>query len=103
MIVTMRFQWLRLLPLMSPLLLSCGKSELRGQSTPSADGRTYLLVAESPGCDSLYVDGKPWPHPIGARGLVPSGRRAISCADGSNHIQFEVKRGQTFRFDYWGP
>ena len=88
---------------MSLLLLSCGKSDLRGRSTTSADGKTYLVVVEAPGCAGLYVDGKPWPHALGARGLVPAGRRQISCADGGNHITFEVRRGQTFRFDYWGP
>jgi len=99
----MRFQWLQLLPRVSALVLSCGKSELRGHSTPSADGHTYLVVAESPGCSTFYLDGKPWPHALGARGLVASGRHELSCSDGSNHVEVEVKRGQTFGFDYWGP
>ena len=85
------------------LILSCGKKDLRGESTPSADGNTYLLIAESPGCATFSVDGKPWPHGVGVRGAVSAGRRELSCSDGSNQIQFEVKQGQTFRFDYWGP
>jgi len=89
--------------LVAILILSCAKKDLRGQSTPSADGHTYLVIAESPGCATFVVDGKPWPHAIGAPGAVPAGRRALSCSDGSNQVQFEAKRGQTFRFDYWGP
>ena len=83
--------------------LACGKSELRGQWTRSEDGKTYLVIAESPGCTSFRVDGKRWPHPLGSRGGIPAGVRRISCSDGSNEISFEVKLGTTFRFDYWGP
>ena len=96
----LRLQSLFLIPM---LMLSCARKDLRGQSTPSADGRTYLVIAESPGCATFVVDGKPWPHAIGAPGAVLAGRREISCSDGSNNVQVEVKRGQTFRFDYWGP
>jgi hypothetical protein len=97
--------WLRTQFIFLPALLifSCGKKDLRGESTPSADGHTYLLIAESPGCAAFSVDGKPWPHGVGVRGAVSAGRRELSCSDGSNQIQFEVKQGQTFRFDYWGP
>jgi hypothetical protein len=83
--------------------LACSTSELRGQWTRSKDGKTYLVIAESPGCTSFRVDGKPWPHPLGSRGRIPSGVRVISCSDGSNEISFGVKTGTTFRFDYWGP
>jgi hypothetical protein len=86
-----------------PLLVACRTNELRGQATPSEDGKTYLVIAESPGCASLRIDGKPWPHPLGARGVIAAGTRRISCSDGSNEIQFEVKPGTVFRFDYWGP
>jgi hypothetical protein len=89
--------------LVAMLVLSCAKEDLRGRSTPSADGHTYLVIAESPGCASFVVDGKSWPHAMGAPGAVLPGRRELSCSDGSNQVQFEVKRGQTFRFDYWGP
>jgi len=98
--LTERGHFLLLLALLS---VACGKRELRGQSAPSADGHTYLVIAESPGCVSFHVDGKPWPHAVGVAGALPAGQRKLSCSDGSNQIQFEVKRGQTFRFDYWGP
>jgi hypothetical protein len=84
-------------------VLSCGKNDLRGHSTPSVDGRTYLVIAESPGCAAFSVDGKPWLHGVGVPGVVPAGLRELSCSDGSNQVQVEVKRGQTFRFEYWGP
>lgn len=76
---------------------------MRGQSTRSEDGKTYLIVAESPGCSGFRVDGRPWPYPLGARGIVAAGTRRISCSDGSNEIGFEVKAGTVFKFDYWGP
>ena len=99
----MRLPQLRFLTLVALLIVSCGKKDLRGESTPSADGKTYLLIAESPGCITFNVDGKLWPHAIGVAGAVAAGRRELSCSDGSNQIRFDVKRGQTFRFDYWGP
>jgi len=89
--------------LLTLLLLACEKHELRGQWTRSADGHTYLVIAESPGCDVFRIDGRRWPHAVGARGAISPGIRRISCLDGSNEIRFEVKRGTTFRFDYWGP
>jgi hypothetical protein len=85
------------------LLSACERKELRGQWTPSEDGKTYLMIVESPGCTSFVVNGKPWPHPLRARGAVSPGVRRIACVDGSNEVQFEVKAGTTFRFDYWGP
>ena len=99
----MRVSRLQFLFLLALQILSCGKKDLRGQSTASADGRTYLLIAESPGCAAFRVDGKPWPHGLGVPGAVPAGQRELSCSDGSNQVELEVKPGQTFRFDYWGP
>ena len=93
--------WTTVLALLLPL--ACSKSELRGQWTRSKDGKTYLVIAESPGCTTFRVDGKRWPHRLGAPGVVPAGVRKLSCSDGSNEIAFEVKPGTTFRFDYWGP
>jgi hypothetical protein len=84
-------------------VLACSKSELRGQSVPSPDRKTYLTVADFDGCDAIHIDGRPWPHRLGVRGAVEPGIRAISCADGQNPIHFEIKPGHTFRFDYWGP
>jgi hypothetical protein len=88
---------------LASLLAACSRNELRGKSVPSANGRTSLVVAESPGCAALRVDGKPWPHALGVPGPVPPGVRQIACADGSNEIGFEVEPGTTFHFDYWGP
>jgi hypothetical protein len=83
---------------------TCVDRELRGKSTPSEDGRTYLVIAESPGCPTFDVDGLPWPHALGERGPVSPGVRSISCSgESAVEIQFEVKQGGTFRFDYWGP
>ena len=91
------------LVLLTLLVLACAKSELRGQWTRSADGQTYLVIAESPGCDAFRIDGRRWPHAVGSRGAISPGIRRLSCLDGYNETQFEVKRGTTFRFDYWGP
>jgi hypothetical protein len=83
--------------------VACSRRELRGEWVRSEDEKTYLVIAESPGCATFRIDGKPWPHALGSRGVVPAGVRRISCSDGSNEIRFEVKPGTTFRFDYWGP
>jgi hypothetical protein len=91
------------LALLLCLLAACSKRELRGQWTRSGDGKTYLVVAESPGCSGIRVDGKRWPYPLGARGVVGAGTRRISCSDGSNEVEIEVKAGTVFKFDYWGP
>lgn len=93
----------RWFPLLALFLLACSKHELRGHSDASPDGKTYLIVAESPGCTGVMVDGKSWRHPLGTRGAVPPGKRRISCSGDSSDIQFEVKPGTTFTFDYWGP
>jgi hypothetical protein len=91
------------LALLLLVVVTCTRRELRGQWVKSEDEKTYLVIAESPGCATFRIDGKPWTHSLGSRGLVPAGIRRISCLDGSNEIEFEVKSGTTFRFDYWGP
>ncbi len=48
--------------------VSCANHELRGKWTRSKDGKTYLVIAESPGCKDFHVDGKPWPFPLGCQG-----------------------------------
>lgn len=83
--------------------LACDKTELRGKSKRSEDGRTYLVVAESPGCTTFHVDGKPWFHALHAKGPIAPGLHRIACADDTAEVQFEVEKGTTFRFDYWGP
>jgi hypothetical protein len=89
--------------LLGMLLVACSKRELRGSVERSADAQTYLVVVEAPGCDSVHLDRRPWRHALGTRGKIAPGIREISCADRSNAIQFEVKPGTTFSFDYWGP
>ena len=85
------------------LVGACEKTETRGRSTPSKDGRTYLVIVESPGCAAFRIDGVPWAYPMGVPGVVAPGRREITCSDESNRIGFEVTPGTTFHFDYWGP
>ena len=79
-----------------------GDYELRGKVVPSEDGKTYLVVEDDNGgqCGPMLLDGKPWPHAIGQRGLVSPGEHQIHCG---GSIVFTVSAGTTFHFDYWGP
>ena len=81
---------------------ACGHRDLRGSISLSPDGHTYLIVADDNGgqCGPLTVDGKIWPHPIGARGQVEPGAHVIKCG---GEISFSVPAHYIFRFDYWGP
>jgi len=81
---------------------ACGDDTLRGSSTKSNDGGTYLIVSDDNGgqCGPLLVDGKQWPYRIGERGPIAPGVHQIQCGTGS---AFEVKQGTVFTFDYWGP
>lgn len=93
-----RTSWLAL-----AVLAACaGSRDLRGRSTPSADGRTYLIVADADGgqCGPVRVDGKPWPHPVGAPGAIAPGEHVLACG---GEVAIRIDSGQTFRFDYWGP
>ena len=83
-------------------LITCSKRELRGTFTPSKDGQTYLIVADNNGghCGSIKVDGKTWSHPIGQAARIDPGRHIIECG---GEIEFEIRPGVVFRFDYWGP
>ena len=83
-------------------LAGCSDSPLRGEGVPSADGRTYLVVADNGGgeCRSLRVDDKDWPHKIGEPGPVEPGRHTIECG---GPIAFHVPEGVIFTFNYWGP
>lgn len=87
------------------LLGACGRRdarELRGRAERSADGRTYLVVADANGgrCGPVSVDGRPWPHAVGAPGPVSPGRHTIACG---TEVEVQVDSGTTFRLDYWGP
>lgn len=78
------------------------KSELRGYTVPSPDGKTYLVVDDNNGggCGPILLDGKKWDYALHSPGPVKPGLRKIECG---GEIQFEIKEGVTFHFDYWGP
>jgi len=83
----------------------CAKRDLRGKSAPSPDGKTYLVVHNNNGgaCGSIMVDGRERPPAIHSAGQIESGIHKIACGDPNHLIEFEVKTGATFHFDYWGP
>ena len=83
-------------------LAACAGRDLRGRSTRSPDGRTYLVIADDNGgqCGPLRVDGVVWRHPIGTPGRVRPGDHSITCG---SEVAVHVDSGQTYRFDYWGP
>ena len=85
----------------------CENRDLRGKWVRSSDGKTYLVVDHDNGgaCGPMIVDGREWPHAIHSPGQIEAGIHKISCGDlGPNYfIEFEIKPGTTFYFDYWGP
>jgi hypothetical protein len=82
--------------------VACSKGSLRGTATPSQDGQTYLVVADDNGghCGPIKVDGKVWPHPVGEAGPILPGHHTIQCG---LDIEFDIRPGVVFKFDYWGP
>jgi hypothetical protein len=74
----------------------------RGKVSKSSDGNTYLAIDEldGPACTAVYVDGKPWPHPVGMAGAIEPGEHEIKCLA---PIRFSIEPGTVFRFRYWGP
>ena len=91
------------LALVAPFLLAhCADVDIRGDARPSADGQTFLIVADDNGGKSgpLTVDGQRWPHAIGTPGAVRPGHHVIACG---SDITVQVDSGTTYRFDYWGP
>ena len=83
-------------------LLAACSSELRGNQAPSPDGGTYLVfdALDGPACETVYVNGKAWPHKLGVAGRIEPGRTIARCWA---EIGFVVKPGHTFRVNYWGP
>jgi hypothetical protein len=90
------------LMLAGAVTLGCGDRQLRGTVESSADGKTYLAVAnDSNGaCRPIYVDGELWPHAVDVAVEVAPGSHTIGCG---GDIVFEIPAGTVFRFDYWGP
>jgi hypothetical protein len=95
--------------LLCPLLVllcvtggGCSKRSLRGTTTASPDGKTYLSVDDDNGgkCGPLTVDGSPWLHKIGQPGAIEPGAHKIQCG---GWIGFKIPSGVVFHFDYWGP
>lgn len=83
-------------------LLGCEERPLRGSIMASADGKTYLAIVDDNGghCGPIKVDGRTWMHRIGEVAPISPGTHTITCG---TEIKFDIPRGVTFRFDYWGP
>ena len=79
-----------------------GNHDLRGTSQPSADGGTYLIVADDNGgkCGPLLLDGVAWEYGINRSGPVKPGLHHLSCG---TQVEFTIDSGTTFRLTYWGP
>jgi len=84
------------------VITACGAHDLRGGSSPSRDGRTYLIIADDNGgkCGPLLVDGVVWPYAINSPGEVRPGRHVIACG---TEMPVQVDSAKTYRFTYWGP
>ena len=85
------------------VLTACDSERLRGETTPSGDGRTYFAILEYNGdCTSIMLDGEKWPHPQGEFVQIAPGTHTIGDCYGGE-IGFDVPTGVRFGFDYWGP
>ena len=82
--------------------LACAHHELRGKSIKSSDRKTYLVVDEVENSEPLRVDGQAWPFPLHKPGPILPGVHKIQCGN-SGGIEFEIRQGHTFHFNYWGP
>ena len=78
------------------------REPLRGDTEPSPDGKTYLAVMNRNDCGTLRVDGQPWPFEEGVRHAIAPGVHRIAC-DADAGVEFTVREGEIFNFDYWGP
>ena len=81
---------------------SCGDGILRGEEVTSLDGQTYLVVKDDNGggCGPILIDGVEWNFKINEPGKINPGVHTIECG---GKIEFEIKEGTIFYFDYWGP
>lgn len=75
---------------------------MRGTTSPSVDGKTYLAISDDNGgaCGPIFIDGKIWPHKINKAAPISPGVHSIECGA---KIEFEIPQGVVFKFDYWGP
>jgi|SRR6186713_713757 len=93
----------RLWPLSVAIMAcACSQGDLRGSAVPSQDGGTYLVVDDNNGglCGAIRVDGQDWKASLHSAGRVSPGVHEIACG---TRIEFEVREGTTFHFNYWGP
>src|SRR5688572_12278937 len=86
----------------SLMVSGCGDRELRGRTSDSPDGRTYLIVADNNGgqCGPIMVDGERWPHALDSAGPIRPGLHRIACG---TEVEITIDSGKTFSFDYWRP
>jgi hypothetical protein len=83
-----------------------GDGHIRGEISPSTDGKTYFAVLDDAGgyCASISLDGVIWEHPTGVYFEIEPGDHTINCGtDPGGEISFVVPSGVKFGFDYWGP
>ena len=52
------------------------------------------------GCGAFSVDDKRWPHQLHEAGEIMPGTRTIKCG---GEIDIEIKPGNIYYFNYWGP
>ncbi len=84
------------------LLMACFDGLLRGREVKSKDQKTYLVIEDDNGggCGPIYIDGAIWKHEINEKGEITPGLHNITCG---GTIEFRIKEGTIFYFDYWGP
>jgi hypothetical protein len=90
-------------PLTAAIMVSaCSQGDLRGKAVPSPDGGTYLVVDDNNGglCGPIRVDGQEWKVSLHSPGRISPGVHAIECG---TTIEFAIREGTTFHFEYWGP
>jgi hypothetical protein len=102
--VTTKLLAVALASALSVIAAGCDREHLRGRAEASADGRTYLVIEDDNGgaCGRIFVDDREWPTPIDSPHPISPGPHVIRCGE-SGSVEFEVPRGTTFHFDYWGP